>query len=349
MMRIVHVLQWLEVGGAETVALQLARRQVLDGCAVTLISLSGSSGPMAPTFLGAGVTIIGLDGPSGLDPKLGVRCTAALARLRPHVIHTHDPRSLVYAALPGRALGARVIHTKHGIDIDTPRRKRLIRAASVGLSALIAVSDETAAVAKAGECAAHKVRVIRNGIDTEPQQISRQAARARLGLDPHAWLVGAIGRLEPIKGSDILVEAARDLDADVVLIGDGSLAETLRQTAPPNVHLLGTRTNAAELLPAFDVFVLPSRGEGLPLALLEAMASGRAIVATQVGGVPDALGDTGLLVPPEQPAQLAAAIARYRTDPDLHHHQQHAAKARVQAQYSVHQMAAAYADVYAGR
>lgn len=346
-MNIVHVLQWLEMGGAETVALRLARAQRAAGHRVRLLSLGGPQGPLRRAFDEAGVPV---DAPrtraEGLDPALWGRLALRLGRRRPDVIHTHDPRSLVYAGPGARLAGARLIHTKHGDDAGGGRRGRLLAAAGRLPHAFVAVSAQTAAVARAaGEAPAHRVTTIPNGVALRPATGDRAAVRAELGLPPEAVVIGCVGRLEPVKGPDVLVDAVqRCPEAHLVLVGDGSLFAQLDR---PRVHRLGLRHDVPRLLSAFDLFAMGSRNEGLPLALLEAMAAGLPVVATAVGGVPDAVGDAGVVVPPEDPAALAAALAPLVADAE--HRAELGARARAAAaRHDFAHTVAAYQALYEG-
>ena len=150
---------------------------------------------------------------------------------------------------------------------------------------------------------------------------ARARARLALGLPAHATVVGAVGRLTYQKAPEDFVAALRKLGPDVtgVWIGGGELRPKISRLARsmPGVHLIlaGERADVPALLPAFDVFALPSRYEGLPTAVVEAMVSGVPVVATAVNAVPDVVipGETGLLVPPHRPELLASAV-RYLLD-----------------------------------
>jgi glycosyltransferase involved in cell wall biosynthesis len=147
------------------------------------------------------------------------------------------------------------------------------------------------------------------------------ALRALLGVGPEQLLVGTHGAVDLSKGSDVFVEAAARSgrpEAIWVLMGDGPLLGELRERAGEGGRLrfTGWREDAASLLGDLDLYVLPSRTEGLPLALLEAMAAGRPAVATAVGGVPEVLGPAGgRLVAPEDPEALAAVVDALLEDP----------------------------------
>jgi glycosyltransferase involved in cell wall biosynthesis len=153
--------------------------------------------------------------------------------------------------------------------------------------------------------------------------LDRAAARDALGLSPDAFVVGWVGRLGREKGPDILLAALAQLRMpwQASVIGDGPDRPALERQARAHgiedrIHWHGVRDRADRLYGAFDVFVLSSRTEGVPLVLFEAMAAGAPIVAARVGGVPEVLGEgDALLVAPEDPAALAAAVAGVHADP----------------------------------
>jgi glycosyltransferase involved in cell wall biosynthesis len=169
-------------------------------------------------------------------------------------------------------------------------------------------------------------RVIPNGVDLAafPAASSddRQAARARLGRPTAEQLVVCIGRLARAKGQDVLLDAwprvrERVPGASLVLVGGGPDADSLRRRAGAGVDLVGERDDVIDWLAAADVVVQPSRWEAMSLALLEAMASGRSVVVTDVAGMPEILVDAnGAIVPVEAPAPLADALAERLLDPD---------------------------------
>ncbi|MCX5638738.1 MAG: glycosyltransferase family 4 protein, partial [Planctomycetota bacterium] len=168
-----------------------------------------------------------------------------------------------------------------------------------------------------------KLFVLENSVDYErfaKISISKEDAKRLLGTSPDAFVFGTIGRLAPTKGLPYLIEAFAKVkqqmpSAQLVLVGDGRLRNELEQRAAKtlcadSIHFLGHRNNTPELLRAMDVFVLPSIAEGMPRAILEAMAGGVPCVATGVGGIPELLdgGNMGLLVPPADTDALAQAM-----------------------------------------
>ena len=167
---------------------------------------------------------------------------------------------------------------------------------------------------------------------------ARARARAALGLPGDATVVGAVGRLTYQKAPEDFLGALQALggpDVTGVWVGDGELAGRVaaqaRQTPGVRVVLAGQRGNVPELLPAFDVFALPSRYEGLPTAVVEAMVCGIPVVATAVNAVGDVVvpGETGLLVPPGRPALMADAVRYLLDSPDAAARMAAAARARL--------------------
>ena len=182
-------------------------------------------------------------------------------------------------------------------------------------------------------------------------------ARKQLGLSPDWPVVGSVGRFEPVKGYDTLLEAAallrtRQPKVRFLLAGEGKEESRLKRLAKElrvedRVFFLGWQQEIPEILSALDLFVLPSRNEGMGRALVQAMAMGKPIVATRVGGVPEVLGEgeAGLLVPPDDPVQLSQAIEQLLTDRELARKLGEGGKRRAPA-YSAERMVAEIESLY---
>jgi glycosyltransferase involved in cell wall biosynthesis len=206
-----------------------------------------------------------------------------------------------------------------------------------------------------------RVTVLLNGIDPsafqrEPRR--RDSIRGELGLDPSHQVIGAVGRLEPQKRFDLLLDAFARLrtewpDARLVIVGDGSLRDTLVQHAArlglaDVCHCTGHRLDIAALHNAFDLFVQSSEYEGTPNAVLEAMAMETPIVATDVGGTRELAFDDvhGLIVPPHDVSALRAAMAASLADPDAARRRARAARARIEGELSFAERTRRLEEVY---
>ncbi len=277
------------------------------------------------------------------------------------LVHTHDYKADLLSVLAGG--GWARVSTLHGwvgtswmLRLKERLDARLVRR----FDRVICVSQALAnAESKRG---LRNSQVIPNGIDLAPYAEAPAAdvaaLRREFGLEPEARVIGAIGRLSDEKGYDLLLYAASRLisagyDLRIVLIGDGPMAATLRHLADElkigdRLLLPGLRNDAARLYPMFDVFCMPSRREGLPLALLEALAAGCAAVTTPVGGIPEVVGagQMAMVVPTENPEALAVAIGKLLDDPSLSLLLGQAGRARVAEAFSLERMTAAVATLY---
>jgi sugar transferase (PEP-CTERM/EpsH1 system associated) len=357
---IVHVLSSFGVGGQERVALDLAIGQRRRGHDVAVISLAPPpDGAMIDEFREHGIAAERVAKRDGLDPTLVPRLVRALRSRRADVVHTHNPLPLIYAAPAARLAGTAAIHTKHGVNPGSRGHRLLRRAAARLVHAFVAVSDTTAEQARAQHDAPlRRLHTIPNGIRLDryrPDAEARAAARVELGLGD-AWVVGTVGRLDEHKNQAMLVRAmAPHLSARVrlVIVGDGPARGDVEAAVaalpdPRWVVLTGRRMDVPQLVPAFDVFALSSKTEGLPLVVPEAMAVGLPVVATAVGGLPGVIteGETGALVPVDD-AQLSAALGRLVADPARARAMGRRAREVALERYSAERMVDEYLELYA--
>ena len=212
------------------------------------------------------------------------------------VLHGHGLKRLPLYLIAARVARLPLVITLHNLAPRTPALMLLKQARAV-----IAVSD---AVARTAPLYCH---VIHNGIDLEKFKNlpTQPEARALLGWPQEKIIVLSVARLSPEKGLDVLVEAVKGLDVTLYLAGEGPERANLS-----GATLLGHRDDIPLLLAAADIYCQPSRSEGLGLAVLEAMAAGKPIVASAVGGIPELLPDAaiGLTVAPDDPAALRVAL-----------------------------------------
>ena len=314
---VLHVSQPVDGGVARCVA-DLVADQVARGWRVGVASPPG--GPLLERTLAVGAEHV--PWPARRSPGPWVpRETRALARivdrLRPDLVHLHSSKAGLAGrlALRGRRPTLFQPHAWSFLAVAQPVRSAALaweRVAARWADAVVCVSEgERAAGERAGIRA--EWRVVPNGIDLDvfrpASDADRLAAREELGVGPGPVAV-CLGRICRQKGQDVLVEAwpavtQRVPDAELVLVGGGPDEEAVRGAA----RLVGEQGDVRAWLAAADVVVQPSRWEGLAYVVLEAMASGRKVVATDVAGMREALGDTGAIVPPEDPDRLAEAVA----------------------------------------
>lgn len=356
---IVHVLSSFGMGGQERLALDLAAIQRRRGHRVTVISLAPPpDGPLVDEFTKADLEVVRVAKRPGFDLTLPPRLFRAFRAAGADFVHTHNPQPLIYSSAAARLAGAKAVHTKHGMNPASGKQMALRRGAAKFLSAFVACSGPTAEQAKKQrDCALDKLHVIPNGIRLDkfaPDPALRQAMRAELGLGD-AWVVGTVGRLDELKNHQMLIRAmAPHLGPKVklVIIGDGPTRDVLAAAVaklpdPSTVVLAGQRMDVPKLLPGFDVFTLPSRTEGLPLVVPEAMATGLPVVATSVGGLPTVIdeGVTGFLVPVEE-KPLAAALLSLR-DPVRAQAMGAAARVAALERFGAERMVDRYLELYA--
>jgi glycosyltransferase involved in cell wall biosynthesis len=286
------------------------------------------------------------------------RFLRALRRLRPDIFHAHLTWPLSCSEALVLAAVARVparIATMH-LFVELPRNTLLAikrRIVTSTVTRYIAVSRDTAQHIEQLGVPSHKIAVIHNSVPC--LQPSRQGQSSHVLFKNNGRpVVLTPARLTEQKGHQYLLQAALNVpDALFVLAGDGPERCSLEKQAvslglSDRIVFLGHRKDVQELLAQCDLFVLPSLFEGLPLSVLEAMAAGKPVIASNIGGTNEAVvnGETGLLVPPGDPDALADAIRTLLSDPSLARRMAAAAKERVSSEFSVEQMVARTTAIY---
>jgi len=352
----------LQTGGAERVVADLARG--LDRSRFRpVVCCLNFKGRLAEGLERDGITVHALGKKPRLDLGALLRLSRLMRRERADVVHTHLWTSSFWGRLAALMAGvkARVV-TEH--NVDTWRRPAHLAADRL----LARATDEFIFVSREVEAFYRprlrldpaRGRVVRNGIDLAPFDgaVDAVAARDRLGLSRTATVVGIVGRLDERKGHRYFLEALASLTGRLpalqgLVVGEGRekpAIETRRAALglDDRVRLVGYWPNVAEALAAVDVFVLPSLMEGHPLAILEAMAAGKPVVATRVGGNSEAVEDgvTGLLVPPRDPEALASAIAALACDPERARRLGRAGRRQVEERFSLEAARLANEAVY---
>lgn len=357
--RVMHVVSCLGRGGMEAGVMKL-----VTGCDPRRVTSDVCSLEPAQAFqdqFGSSSRLYELCRTSAFDIGM-VRALARVLRERQvDMVHTHAWGTLVEGWLAARLAGVpHVIHGEHGTMELRPLNVRLQRFLWKRIDRLLSVSNELAGrmTGRVG-IPREQIEGIPNGVDIDRfGQLSQSAARSALSLSPDAFVVVAIGRLVPVKNYPLLIDAARALSAahastQILVAGDGPLREEVeRRIAGAGlqnvVRLLGVRSDTPELLAAADAFALTSWSEGMSNTILEAMAARRPVVATRVGGNPELVEDgaTGMLVSPEDPRELTAALLRLARDPESAERMGSSGRTRAERNFSVSGMIDRYTALY---
>ncbi len=354
-MKIAHVVIGGDVAGGQIVALRLAQAAREAGHDVLFVS--PSDGPFLDRVRGAGIRAEVVPVSGALDPRGLVRLLRIFRRERIDIVHTHGHFAVnVLARIAGRLARARVLSHMH---IQNAFREGTGRGVQIAIDnatarlcfAIVAVSDATRADLVRQGYPAGRLVTIHNGIEA-----AHDVSPVRLAEGP---LVVEVARLAEVKGQRTLLEALADVQATAVLVGrdlerGGAYEDELRSEAErlgvsDRVVFAGYRDDVPALLAGCDVFCLPSFAEGLPLVVLEAMAQGKPVVATPVGGTPELVvdGETGILVPPGDPGSLAHALTELLADAPRAARMGEAGRARVLAEFRAAAMVERVLGLYA--
>lgn len=374
---IVHVLYRFDVGGLENGVVNLINRMPADRFQHAIIALSGYS--EFRKRLIHDVPVYALHKQEGKDLGVHGRLFKLLRKLKPDIVHTRNLNALE-AQLTAWLAGVRGrVHGEHGWDVhdlDGSSRKyrfwrRMFRPfvqryipLSLHLAAYL--ERDVGVPASRISCICNGVDTARFRPDSEPPQDLPAGIFGTVG-QPHdaagaAFVIGTVGRMERVKDQMTLAQAFAALlrrrpdlrqRVRLVMVGDGSLRSAVReflqeQRLDDISWLPGQRDDTAQLMGVMDLFVLPSLAEGISNTILEAMATGLPIVATDVGGNGELVkqGDNGCLVPRSDPEAMASAIAQYIDDPHLRERHGRCSRMRAEHQFSIEHMVAQYVEVY---
>ena len=369
---VAHVVYRFAVGGLENGVVNLINRMPVDRWRHVVLSLTDVDAAFAARITRDDVRCLALAKPPGQGFRQWPRWTRLLRELRPDLVHTRNLAALeMQPAAWAAGVRARV-HGEHGRDIEdvhgTSRRHRWMRRLHRPfVQHWVALSGELEGyLHDAVGVPAARVTRICNGVDDQRFAPAPGGGRPPIAgspfNDPRLWLLGTVGRMQTVKAQPLLVQAfaqaLRERPALVertrlVLVGDGPLraeCEALVREAgiAPLVWLAGERSDVPDVMRGLDCFVLPSLAEGISNTILEAMASGLPVLATRVGGNAELLadGETGEIVSPGDVAALASAIGRWAADPARAAAAGQAGRRRVERQFSLGAMVAAYEGVY---
>lgn len=363
---IAYVALTLNPGGTERLAVDMARafRHEFD---VSVVCID-EPGAWAAGLRAIGIPVHCVWRQPGLDLNVAARLARLFRQLKPDLVHAHQCTPWFYAALSRLAWRApRLLLEEHGRfwpEPDKPLRRLVNRAAIAPLThRFVAVSEDIRRrLVRYEGLRADRIEVIYNGVTpaTALTANERRALRASLGLADDDFVVGTVGRLDPIKNLPMLIEALRQAQLRVpslrgLIVGDGPEREALQAAIAgaglrSRVVTTGHRDDARRLTQCMDLFVLASLSEGTSMALLEALAGGVAVAVTAVGGNPEVVdaGVSGWVVPSQDAGALAEAIAEAATRPDVAAQRAAAARRAFSARFSFDAMLDGYRRLYAG-
>ena len=361
--RVTHLIFSLEAGGMENGVVNLCNRLNPD-LFDTSICVMKADGELEKRINRDRVTLYKVRRHFGNDPSVPLRIATQFWRRGVDIVHTHNWVTLVEGAVAKKFARVPVmIHGEHGYPIEErPRNVKVQRYVwSRIVTQLLSVSAELAdGMAGVTGMPRDCIKVIPNGVDTTrftPQPDRRQQARAQCGIPAEGIMIGMVARLASVKNHAGAIRALallrqEGLDVHLVIAGGGDLQAALEQQARDEnvnscVHFLGFMEDVGRVYNALDIFLLNSHQEGMSNTIVEAMASGLPVVATQVGANPELLieGETGYLVPPDNSEMLAIAL-RKLLEPELRARFGIAARRRIEDNFSIDTMVDQYTNLY---
>jgi sugar transferase (PEP-CTERM/EpsH1 system associated) len=359
---VVHVVYRFDIGGLETVLVNLINTLPMASFRHKIIALTDASSVMIKQIQVPDVEILCLNKPEGNYPKIHLKIAEILLKLKPDIVHTYNIATLEFQFIAWLFRVPKRIHAEHGrdiFDIDGSNKKYLWlrRILNAFIHIWIPVSKELNDwLIETVKIGPDKVRLIYNGIDLErfhPRSETMDSVRIR---------IGTVGRLAPVKDQRTLIQAIVLLckqtpqiadKIEVIIVGEGEMHQILQNLIEESnlqncVHLLGARTDVDLLLQTFDVFVLSSLSEGIALTLLEAMANALPVVATDSGGNPELISDhkNGRLFPVKGSQTLADILQDYIEKPKLRRQHGKQGRKKVEQLFSLQKMTDTYCKLY---
>nr|WP_282450889.1 glycosyltransferase [Marinobacter bryozoorum] len=351
------------IGGTEQVIRQLVTGLPSDCYENHVVCIDGNVGEMGQQLQRDGVDVFSISREAGIDKRLIRAIRESIRQLGVDIVHCHQYTPWFYGWLASLGTSARVVFTEHGrFHPDRYRHKAFALNPLMALKthAIVAISDATrSALSRYEFVPKSRIQVLYNGIRSIEKNPSRASeVRAELGIPDKDFVLGTIARLDPVKnqammldGFSIVLESCPD--SWLLMVGDGPDRRTLERRASElgiesRVCFTGFREEPADYLAAMDLFLLTSHTEGTSMTLLEAMSLGVPAIATAVGGNVEIVesGRTGLLIPTENPAELAKAVLRLKSDRDLREKLGRESRILFEERFSVARMVSRYQDLY---
>ena len=364
--RIAYVVNSLNLGGAETLVVQMSRA-LRDDCDIFILCLD-VPGLWAEEMRREGIPVYCMWRQPGIDLNAAFRIAAFCKRHRIDMIHAHQCTPWFYSGLSRYVYPRpRLLFEEHGRfypEVDSRKRvlvnRMLIQPRTHRITAVS--EDVKNRLVRYEGVSADRIAVVYNGV-APPEDLShdeKAALRRSVGVPMDAFLVGSVGRIDPIKNYEMLVDSLADIMPDRrnvwgIVVGDGpsrgSLERQIRDCSlGDRIRLPGYRSDAKKLIQCMDLFVLCSVSEGTSMALLEAMAAGVPVIVTDVGGNPEIVvrDKTGWIVPSNDRKKFAGAIAEALDNPRHAKRIGDAGKKRHRELFEFETMIAHYLDIYKG-
>ncbi|MCP4591007.1 MAG: glycosyltransferase [bacterium] len=358
--RILYVITDLETGGVPLFLHRLATHAQRSGLNVSVCSLA-PPGPVSGMLTEAAVPNIGLDATGPWDWRVLERLAGHIGEVRPDLVHAllfHANVSARAACLLNGFPTNRLVCEIQTVEIERPWHLVVEKHTQRWCRTIVGNSPSVIEhLRSAARVDPSRLQLIFGGVDAGPIEAARAVGRTALGIHNDDPTLLWVGRLDPVKGLDELLGAfarvAETCPCNLLLAGDGAYRPRVEQLIDDSpvrrrIFLLGSRSDVPVLLKTADVFVFPSRTEGMPNALLEAMAAGLPCVATDVPGCRDVVTHQvdGLLTQPSDPGDLAASILRLLSDSTLAQRLAAAARAKVRREFSLDRCLSAYLELY---
>lgn len=357
--KVLHLLHSLNIGGAERLVLDLCNGLKENGNFVPYVCSLTTGGNLVNEFATKGISAYSLNKKEGLDFTIPLKLRNLIKKNYINILHTHNAGPWIYGTFTKMLSPVRLVHTEHSNVSENDRRiffleKWLSYFTDIIISDSKFVADFMIFKQKINSS---KIRVIYNGVDIESFSLCKdEDLKNQLDLDGK-FIIGNVARLELIKDHKTLISAFEIVkkeipEAFLLLVGDGSQRKNIenliaQKGLSESVLITGIVSDVRKYLSLTDLFVLSSLSEGLPLSLIEAMAAGKPVVATAVGGNPEIVinSKTGILVPPNDPEKLAQGIINIFSNKQLLSLGQ-AGKERVDQYFDLHEMIREYEHVY---
>jgi len=324
-----------------------------------------SSGPLVERINTEQVKITAFNKSAGNDPTLIYKMWKLFRKEKTQIVQTHGWGTMVEGAMASWLAGVPFsLHAERGTIETRPVNLMCQNLCWRMADKVLCVSEEhKKQLTQKVKFPQSRIISIPNGVDTDrfaPRPENKALYRQKYGLPMNCFCIGTVGNLRPVKNQALLIRASqrliqRDNNIHLVLTGDGNLKGQLVQLTEElkikgHVHFLGAQKEIPEILNALDVFVLSSLNEGMPNAVLEAMACGLPVVGTRVGGIPEVINSdrVGVLVSSDNPEELCLVLSRLKEDKENREQLSRESRKRIVEEYSLRRMIQAYQNLYLG-